>query len=70
MFLFFQTTGGDVIRRLLESASRLQSECAGLQLAGKEGDSQKIDYYLQQVRLCAYEIAKDTKVLVTQYSAH
>ncbi|KAF5306145.1 hypothetical protein FQR65_LT07421 [Abscondita terminalis] len=64
------TNGGEVTRRLLDGASRLQTECASLQMSSKNGDTHKIDCYLQQVRLCAYEIAKDTKILVTQYSAH
>ncbi|KAK4875771.1 hypothetical protein RN001_012193 [Aquatica leii] len=62
--------GGEVTRRLLDGASRLHNECASLQLSSKNGDTQNIEHYLQQVRLCAYEIAKDTKMLVTQYSGH
>ncbi|KAB0795589.1 hypothetical protein PPYR_12428 [Photinus pyralis] len=61
---------GEVTRRLLDSVARLMNECTSLQLCSKNGDTQKVEYYLHQVRLCAYEIAKDTKVLVTQYSAH
>ncbi|KAF5292593.1 hypothetical protein FQA39_LY13926 [Lamprigera yunnana] len=62
--------GGEVSRRLIEGASRLQNECTNLLLSTKNSDTPKVDYYLQQVRLCAYEIAKDTKILVTQYSSH
>lgn len=65
----FQANGGEVIQRLLDSSTRLKNECSKLQVVSKISDSIQIDYYLQQVRLSAYEIAKDTKVLVTRFSA-
>lgn len=68
--MVFQANCNEVVQRLLESASRLHTECVGLQLTSKTGDTQQMDCYLRQVQLCAYEIAKDTKELVTQFSSH
>lgn len=65
-----QDGGKDVIKRLHESSTRLCNECSDLRTAHKSDNVQQIDHYLQQVRLCAYEIAKDTKLLVTSYSSH
>lgn len=57
----------DNIRLLLDSASRLQLECASLQQAAVTADRQEHECYLQKVRLSAYDIAKATKVLLTKF---
>jgi len=46
---------------------RLQSECAGLQRCAGDSAQFSEQAYLQQVRLCAYHIAKATKQLVTKF---
>lgn len=53
------------LRQLNGNTGRLQAECSGLQRC--TGDTEHIDHCLQQVRSCAYDIAKATKLLVTQF---
>lgn len=53
------------LRQLNGNTGRLQAECSGLQRC--TGDAEHIDHCLQQVRSCAYDIAKATKLLVTQF---
>lgn len=50
------------LRQLNGNTARLQTICANLQRCTGETDR---SYYLQQVRSCAYDIAKATKQLVT-----
>jgi len=47
------------------NTGRLQAECSGLQRC--TSDAEHMDRCLQQVRSCAYDIAKATKLLVTQF---
>ncbi|XP_026674278.1 ARF GTPase-activating protein GIT1 isoform X2 [Ceratina calcarata] len=53
------------LRQLNGNTGRLQAECSGLQRC--TSDSEHMDRCLQQVRSCAYDIAKATKLLVTQF---
>ncbi|XP_043274265.1 ARF GTPase-activating protein GIT1 [Venturia canescens] len=53
------------LRQLNGNTGRLQAECAGLQRC--TNDAEHMDRCLQQVRSCAYDIAKATKLLVTQF---
>ncbi|XP_047354773.1 ARF GTPase-activating protein GIT1 isoform X6 [Vespa velutina] len=53
------------LRQLNGNTGRLQAECSGLQRC--TGDLEHIGHCLQQVRSCAYDIAKATKLLVTQF---
>ncbi|XP_046826385.1 ARF GTPase-activating protein GIT1 isoform X4 [Vespa crabro] len=53
------------LRQLNGNTGRLQAECSGLQRC--TGDAEHIGHCLQQVRSCAYDIAKATKLLVTQF---
>ncbi|XP_033212377.1 ARF GTPase-activating protein GIT1 isoform X3 [Belonocnema kinseyi] len=55
------------LRQLNGNTGRLQAECAGLQRCTSDPDH--MDRCLQQVRSCAYDIAKATKLLVTQFQA-
>nr|CAD7261755.1 unnamed protein product [Timema shepardi] len=70
--IFPQNPGDDNIRSALisltGSTARLQTECAGLQYSTRETlHSSERTFFLQQVRSCAYDIAKATKQLVTKY---
>ncbi|XP_072744882.1 ARF GTPase-activating protein GIT1-like [Anoplolepis gracilipes] len=53
------------LRQLNGNTGRLQAECSGLQRC--TSDVEHMDRCLQQVRSCAYDIAKATKLLVTQF---
>ncbi|KAL6421007.1 hypothetical protein ACFW04_013559 [Cataglyphis niger] len=53
------------LRQLNGNTGRLQAECSGLQRC--TSDTEHMDRCLQQVRSCAYDIAKATKLLVTQF---
>lgn len=53
------------LRQLNGNTGRLQAECSGLQRCTSDVDH--MDRCLQQVRSCAYDIAKATKILVTQF---
>ncbi|XP_076665674.1 ARF GTPase-activating protein GIT1 isoform X2 [Andrena cerasifolii] len=53
------------LRQLNGNTGRLQAECSGLQRC--TSDVEHMDRCLQQVRSCAYDIAKATKFLVTQF---
>ncbi|XP_034192688.1 ARF GTPase-activating protein GIT1 isoform X4 [Osmia lignaria lignaria] len=53
------------LRQLNGNTGRLQAECSGLQRY--TSDIEHMDRCLQQVRSCAYDIAKATKLLVTQF---
>ncbi|PSN45039.1 ARF GTPase-activating protein GIT2 [Blattella germanica] len=56
------------LRQMHNNSLRLQSECAGLQRSvGDAGQVSEQAFYLQQVRSCAYDIAKATKQLVTMF---
>ncbi|XP_076235244.1 ARF GTPase-activating protein GIT1 isoform X1 [Calliopsis andreniformis] len=53
------------LRQLNGNTGRLQAECSGLQRC--TSDVEHMDRCLQQVRSCAYDIAKATKLIVTQF---
>ncbi|XP_006608086.1 ARF GTPase-activating protein GIT2 isoform X2 [Apis dorsata] len=53
------------LRQLNGNTGRLQAECSGLQRC--TSDTEHMDRCLQQVRSCVYDIAKATKLLVTQF---
>ncbi|XP_066589482.1 ARF GTPase-activating protein GIT1 [Prorops nasuta] len=53
------------LRQLNGNIGRLQTECSGLERCN--GDNEQIKCCLQQVQSCAYDIAKATKLLVTQF---
>lgn len=57
----------NALRQLNINTSTIQSECANLQRALNSENPTNIDMYLQQVRNCAYNLAKATKILVTQF---
>lgn len=53
------------LRELNGNTGRLQAECTALQRC--TSDTDHMDRCLQQVRSSAYDIAKATKLLVTQF---
>ncbi|XP_033610986.1 ARF GTPase-activating protein GIT2 isoform X2 [Cryptotermes secundus] len=56
------------LRQMNNNTLRLQLECADLQrCAGSGTQVSEQTYFLQQVRSCAYDIAKATKQLVTKF---
>jgi len=56
------------LRQMNSHTLRLQSECAGLQrCAVDSAQFSEQAYFMQQVRSCAYGIAKATKQLVTKF---
>lgn len=55
------------LRQLTSNTSAIQSECTNLQRALTAENPANIEIYLQQVRNCAYNLAKATKTLVTQF---
>lgn len=57
----------NAIRQLNINTSSIQNECANLQRALNSDNPTNIDMHLQQVRNCAFNLAKATKILVTQF---
>lgn len=55
------------LRQLNGNTGRLQTECVSLERCS--GDSEHTKRCLQQVRCCAYDIAKATKLLVTHFQS-
>ncbi|CAD6205661.1 GSCOCG00009954001-RA-CDS [Cotesia congregata] len=55
------------LRQLNGNTGRLQTECVSLERC--TGDSEHTKRCLQQVRCCAYDIAKATKLLVTHFQS-
>ncbi|KAG5678630.1 hypothetical protein PVAND_008286 [Polypedilum vanderplanki] len=55
------------LRNLNVNTTAIQNECANLQRALNSENPTNIDVHLQQVRNCAYNLAKATKTLVTQF---
>lgn len=60
----------ELTRSLRDSVQQLQVECASLHRANKERDESQIDFFVGKVKECAYNIAKDTKEIVTKYTTH
>ncbi|XP_017771782.1 PREDICTED: ARF GTPase-activating protein GIT2 [Nicrophorus vespilloides] len=56
----------DTVKHLMDSVAQLQTNCVGLE----NSTSVTSDNFIQKVRSSAYQIAKDTKELVTKYNAH
>jgi G protein-coupled receptor kinase interactor 2 len=57
----------NALRQLNTNTSAIQAECTNLQRALSTENPTNIELYLQQVRNCAYNLAKATKTLVTQF---
>lgn len=67
MIPIFQGSANEDVRLLLNHTSQLQIECSKLQQSAAAGEGVDLDYYIQKVRSCAYDIAKSTKALVTRF---
>lgn len=69
--IFPQSMTDDVLknalRQLNSNTSAIQAECTKLQRALSTENPTNVELYLQQVRNCAYNLAKATKILVTQF---
>lgn len=70
MCLFLKEVDADLIRSLRDTVQHLQMECSSLQLASKNRDEGQVDFYVVKIKECAYNIAKDTKEIVTKYTTH
>lgn len=57
----------NALRQLNHNTSAIQAECTNLQRALSTDNPTNIELHLQQVRNCAYNLAKATKTLVTQF---
>lgn len=57
----------NALRQLNVNTNSIQNECSNLQRALSSENPTNIDMHLQQVRNCAYNLAKATKILVTQF---
>lgn len=57
----------NALKQLNINTSLIQAECTSLQRALSSDNSTYVEHYLQQVRNCAYNLAKATKTLVTQF---
>ncbi|KAL7047181.1 hypothetical protein ACKWTF_002819 [Chironomus riparius] len=57
----------NALRQLNVNTNSIQNECSNLQRALSSENPSNIDMHLQQVRNCAYNLAKATKILVTQF---
>lgn len=55
------------LRQLNQNTSAIQAESTNLQRALNSENPANVELYLQQVRNCAYNLAKATKTLVTQF---
>lgn len=68
--IFFKDVDAELIRSLRDTVHHLQVECSTLQLANKNREEGQIDFYVARIKECAYNIAKDTKEIVTKYTTH
>lgn len=70
--IFPQNISDEIIKTALKqlnvNTSLIQTECNSLQHALSSDNSTNIEVHLQQVRSCAYNLAKATKTLVTQFT--
>lgn len=55
------------LRQLNINTNAIQAECTNLQRALSVDNPTNVELFLQQVRNCAYNLAKATKTLVTQF---
>lgn len=60
----------ELIRSMKDTVQQLQMECCALQIANKNREESQIDYYVARIKECAYNIAKDTKEILTKYTPH
>lgn len=67
---FLKEVDADLIKSLRDTVQQLQMECSALQLASKNREEGQMDFYVVKIKECAYNIAKDTKEIVTKYSTH
>lgn len=72
LLAIFPTSSADdvlksAVRDLNVNTNAIQSECATLQLALSTDNQANVEFYLSQVRNSAYNLAKATKTLVTQF---
>lgn len=58
----------DALKQLNSSTARVQVECTGLQKALLTDDVESADAFMQELRNCAYFLARATKTIVTQFS--
>lgn len=69
--IFPQSLNDDTLKNILKqlnfNTNLIQTECHSLQLALANDDKANTGLYLQQVRNCAFNLAKATKSLVTQF---
>lgn len=67
----FQKINDDIIlyalKQLNQSTSLLQRDCIALQQTVLNNDTSSIELYMKEVRNGAYNLAKATKTLVTQF---
>jgi G protein-coupled receptor kinase interacting protein 2 len=57
----------NALRQLNVNTNAIQNACADLQSALNSDNPTNIEMHLQQVRNCAYNLAKATKTLVTEF---
>lgn len=57
----------NALRQLNLNTNAIQAECTNLHRSLNSENPQNVELYLQQVRNCAYNLAKATKTLVTQF---
>jgi G protein-coupled receptor kinase interactor 2 len=57
----------NALRQLNANTAAIQTECANLQRALSLDGPSNVEVHLQAVRNCAYNLAKATKTLVTQF---
>lgn len=57
----------NALRQLKANTTAIQTECANLQRALSIDGPSNVEIHLQAVRNCAYNLAKATKTLVTQF---
>lgn len=71
MFFCFQTIADETIRnaivQLNQNVDHLQKDCVDLQQSIQANEKPSIDICMQEVRNSAYNLAKATKMLVTQF---
>lgn len=71
LIAIFPSTTDDVLKNALRqlnlNTNAIQAECTNLQRALSSENPSNVELHLQQVRNCAYNLAKATKTLVTQF---
>lgn len=67
--IVFKDVDAELIRSLQDTVQKLQVECSALQVPNKNRDESQIEFYVAKIKECAYNIAKDTKEIVTKYTS-